>query len=204
MKIAPSTPTFVHRRHHLVTRDVIGPVRHTVPRSPRIVRLIGMDLGIDNRHRGSSSVPGEFGHCSRLVSRGQRRRASPAPTVVSGSAPQGRSSPSDDSPSAAGAMDRNPCTYRSRGRPPMSPLAKSAIRLRADWFRSSFGNRHATHRLHVSNLHRSGPPAVLSSPPRPRGTRRGRSSDNSQQARRACSGRAQYRHRDEPYLDGPQ
>jgi len=28
---------FVHRRHHLVTRDVIGPVRHTVPRSLRRV-----------------------------------------------------------------------------------------------------------------------------------------------------------------------
>src|SRR5207247_2149375 len=26
-------PDLVHRRHHLVTRDVIGPVRHTVPGS---------------------------------------------------------------------------------------------------------------------------------------------------------------------------
>jgi hypothetical protein len=75
----------VHRRHHLVSRDVIGPVRHTVPRSLRRVRLIGMDLGIDNRHRGSSSVPGEFGQCSRFVSRGQRRRALPVPMVVSSS-----------------------------------------------------------------------------------------------------------------------
>ena len=41
----------VHRRHHLVTRDVIRPVRHAVPGSLRRVRLIGVDLGIDNRHR---------------------------------------------------------------------------------------------------------------------------------------------------------
>ena len=47
----------VHRRHHLVTCDVIGPVAHTVPRSLCSVRLIGMDLGIDNNHRESSSGP---------------------------------------------------------------------------------------------------------------------------------------------------
>src|SRR3979411_1035767 len=52
----------VYRRYHLVTRDVIGPVRHAVPRSLRSVRLIGVDLGIDNRHRNSSLVR----HCSRF------------------------------------------------------------------------------------------------------------------------------------------
>ena len=46
----------VHRRHHLVAGDVIGPVRHGVPRPFRRVCLIGMDLGIDNGHRGCSSL----------------------------------------------------------------------------------------------------------------------------------------------------
>ena len=41
----------VHRRHHLVTRDVSGPVRHAVPGPLRRVRLIGVDLGIDDDHR---------------------------------------------------------------------------------------------------------------------------------------------------------
>jgi hypothetical protein len=50
----------VHRRHHLVTRDVIGPIRHTVPGALRRVGLIRVDLGIDNRHRGSSSVLSRF------------------------------------------------------------------------------------------------------------------------------------------------
>jgi hypothetical protein len=39
---------------------VIGPVRHCVPGSLRGVRLIGMDLRIDDRHWGSSSVPSEL------------------------------------------------------------------------------------------------------------------------------------------------
>ncbi len=52
----------VHRPHHLVTRDVIGPVRHTVPGSLRSVRVINMDLGIDDSHRGSSSVRRKFGY----------------------------------------------------------------------------------------------------------------------------------------------
>src|SRR5215471_6920788 len=52
---------FIHRRHHLVTCNVIGPVRHTVPGSLRSVRLIGVDLGIDDNHPGSSSVIREFG-----------------------------------------------------------------------------------------------------------------------------------------------
>ena len=73
----------VHRRHHLVSRDVIGPVRHTVPGSLRSVRLIGMDLGIDNCHRGNPFVRGEFGHCRRFVSRAQRRGALRAPAAVS-------------------------------------------------------------------------------------------------------------------------
>jgi hypothetical protein len=45
----------VHRRHHLVTGHVIGPVRHSVPGSLWIVRLVSVDLGIDDRHPGSSS-----------------------------------------------------------------------------------------------------------------------------------------------------
>ena len=39
----------VHRRHHLVAGDVSGPVRHPEPGPLRRVRLIGMDLGIDDR-----------------------------------------------------------------------------------------------------------------------------------------------------------
>src|SRR5215471_14633052 len=54
----------VHRRDHLVTRGVIGPVRHTVPGSLRSVRLVGMDLGVDDSHLGSSSAPSEFGIAS--------------------------------------------------------------------------------------------------------------------------------------------
>src|SRR5215471_20044644 len=45
-----------HRHDHLVARNVIGPVRHTVPRSLRSVRFISVDLGIDNRHRGHTDV----------------------------------------------------------------------------------------------------------------------------------------------------
>src|SRR5258707_15724445 len=56
MKIAPSTPNLVHRRHHLVPRNGIGPVRHIVPGTLWSVRLISVDLGIDDRHRGSSST----------------------------------------------------------------------------------------------------------------------------------------------------
>jgi hypothetical protein len=58
---------------------VVGPIRHAVPRPLQRVRLIGMDLGIDDRHRGSSSVLGEFGWHSRLVSRGQFREPKEAP-----------------------------------------------------------------------------------------------------------------------------
>jgi transposase len=43
----------VHRRHHLVTRNVLGPVQHTVP-SLRSVCLISVDLGIDGCHWRSS------------------------------------------------------------------------------------------------------------------------------------------------------
>jgi hypothetical protein len=50
MKIAPSTPTFIHRRYHLVAGNVIGPIRHTMPGLLRSVRLIGVDLGIDDHH----------------------------------------------------------------------------------------------------------------------------------------------------------
>src|SRR5262249_23947853 len=41
----------VHRRHHLVTRHVIGPVRHGVPGPFWRIRLVSVDLGIDDRHR---------------------------------------------------------------------------------------------------------------------------------------------------------
>src|SRR5262249_326850 len=46
----------VHRRPHLVTANVIGPVRHSGPGSLRSVRLIRVDLGIDDRHQGNSSI----------------------------------------------------------------------------------------------------------------------------------------------------
>src|SRR5262249_32866151 len=47
-------PDLVHRRHHLVTRNVIGPVRHTVPGSVRRVRLLGVDVRLDDVRRGLS------------------------------------------------------------------------------------------------------------------------------------------------------
>src|SRR6266516_709159 len=62
--------------------DVIGPVRHTVPGSLRRVRFIGMDLGIYDSHRGSSSVPREFSYHTRLVSRVQRLRALLMPAAM--------------------------------------------------------------------------------------------------------------------------
>src|SRR4030095_810262 len=37
---------------HLVARDVRGPVGHAVPRTFRRVRFIGVNLRIDDRHRG--------------------------------------------------------------------------------------------------------------------------------------------------------
>ena len=46
----------IHRRYHLVTRNVIGPVRHTVPGSLQSIRLIGVDLGIDDHHRESPQL----------------------------------------------------------------------------------------------------------------------------------------------------
>src|SRR5262249_50089932 len=45
---------------------------HAVPRSLRCIRLIDMDLGIDDRHWESSSMPREFGYNSRFMSRGAR------------------------------------------------------------------------------------------------------------------------------------
>src|SRR5262245_38695325 len=41
----------VHGRHHLVAGDVIGPVRNSVPGPLRGVRLVRVDLRIDDRHR---------------------------------------------------------------------------------------------------------------------------------------------------------
>src|SRR4029077_9468644 len=41
----------VHGRHHLVAGGVVRPVRDTVPRPFRGVRVIAVDLGIDDRHR---------------------------------------------------------------------------------------------------------------------------------------------------------
>jgi hypothetical protein len=46
---------------------VIGPVRHTVPRALRRVRRIDVDLGIDNRHRGSSSMLSGFPRARRTL-----------------------------------------------------------------------------------------------------------------------------------------
>ena len=63
----------VHGRHHLITRDVIGPVWHTMPGSLRGVRLIGMDLRIDDRHWGSSSVPSELVSQQVRIRRARRR-----------------------------------------------------------------------------------------------------------------------------------
>ena len=40
----------VHRRDHLVAGNVSGPVRHAVPGPLRSVRLVDVDLGIDDRH----------------------------------------------------------------------------------------------------------------------------------------------------------
>src|SRR5262249_16090475 len=61
----------VHRLHHLVTRDVVGPVRHTVPGSLRGVRLIGMDLGIDDSHRGAPLCYGSWYRIRSVSSRAQ-------------------------------------------------------------------------------------------------------------------------------------
>jgi hypothetical protein len=72
---------FVHRRHHLVTRDVIGPVRHTVPRSLRSVRLIGMDLRVDNNHRGSFLCARRVRTLQQVRVRWQRPRALLVPTA---------------------------------------------------------------------------------------------------------------------------
>src|SRR5262249_55717047 len=47
----------VHRRHHLVTGDVFGPVWHAMPGAFRRVRLVYMDLGIDDRHRHAPLCP---------------------------------------------------------------------------------------------------------------------------------------------------
>ena len=57
----------VHGRHHLVTRNVIGPVRHAVPGSLRSVRFVSVDLGIDDHHRGKLlEVDGLVSALSRL------------------------------------------------------------------------------------------------------------------------------------------
>jgi len=61
---------FVHRRHHLITRNVIGPVGHSVPGSLRSVRLISVDLRIDDGHGGSSSVPRQFDDHNRFIGAG--------------------------------------------------------------------------------------------------------------------------------------
>src|SRR5438128_708112 len=56
----------VHGRHHLVAGDVIGPVRDTVPGPFRGVGLVGVDLGIDDRHREAPPCQG--------ITRSNRRR----------------------------------------------------------------------------------------------------------------------------------
>ena len=56
MKIAPSTPTLSIAATISSPVTCGGPVRHIVPGPLRRVRLIGVDLGIDDRHRRSSSI----------------------------------------------------------------------------------------------------------------------------------------------------
>src|SRR4029453_4305041 len=56
----------VHGRHHLVTGDVIGPIWDTVPGPVRGVRLIGVDLGIDDRHRDAPPCEAGFITCGRI------------------------------------------------------------------------------------------------------------------------------------------
>ena len=48
----------VHRRDHLVAGDVGGQFGTRVPGPLRRVRFVGVDLGIDDRHRASSLVGG--------------------------------------------------------------------------------------------------------------------------------------------------
>ena len=95
----------VHRRHHLVTRDVVGPVRHRVPGPLRAVRLIGMDLGIDNRHRRLRCFASDFGQCGRPVSRWDGRCAAMRVAACMDQRPWG------------GLAQRNPpsCLRRSGG-----------------------------------------------------------------------------------------
>ena len=58
-------PHLVHRRHHLITGDVVGPVRHAVPGPLRGVRFVSVNLGIDDRHRSSSSIANGVRYRSR-------------------------------------------------------------------------------------------------------------------------------------------
>src|SRR5260221_3749504 len=74
----------VHRRDHLVTRDVRGPVRHAVPRPLRRVRLVGVDLRIDDRH--GKPPPYAFRSVTGSVTRAARSRASSSAFSPSNSA----------------------------------------------------------------------------------------------------------------------
>src|SRR5687767_13490766 len=76
----------VHRLHHLVTRDVVGPVRHTLPRPTRRVRLIDMDLRIYDRH-GRSLPLGGYMILQQVAPTGPRSREQP---TLLGSDGQGR------------------------------------------------------------------------------------------------------------------
>ena len=50
----------IHRYHHLVASDMVGPVRYRVPGAVRRVGGIDMDLGINNGHGGGSSAHDGF------------------------------------------------------------------------------------------------------------------------------------------------
>src|SRR6266481_1059120 len=81
---------FVHRLHHLVARDVIGPVRHTVPRSLRSIRLKAWTwesiivIGAAPLCQASSDTAAGSGpegsRCRPPISRSLRRAPAAAPT----------------------------------------------------------------------------------------------------------------------------
>src|SRR5713226_6458351 len=109
----------VHRRHHLVTRNVIGPVRYIVPGSLRSVRLISVDLGIDDRHRGGSSIAkrARYRNRSRQPCPGGRiSRTRHPPLSSSGYSPCLNVTASARSPRGAAAMaPKQPVSTMPRG-----------------------------------------------------------------------------------------
>jgi hypothetical protein len=96
---------------------VIGPVWHAVPGSLRGVRLIGMDLGIDDSHRRSSSVLSELvshqvriqkGQASCVADAGSHEQQLPTAAMVPSAAHR------DQAPGCRGWRDR-PCEPTSVG-----------------------------------------------------------------------------------------